>query len=193
MTRIIFVELRSRKFQSTLILERFVDATTGGTFLSQEVWEKLGKPDLQSFSLQFQSTSKHLLPVLGTFVKQTTLAVKGNTLLILYNVTNINNLNVLGRDAVASLNISDKILFCSSSTSMELKFFMITGKQSLQLQEACIELLNYAITMVKFSKSELRCLNNFELEVHFNLESKAHILQTKIGTLCYTILFDAGL
>ena len=34
-----------------------LDTATGGNFLSQEVWKKLGKPDLQKSSLQFQSAS----------------------------------------------------------------------------------------------------------------------------------------
>ena len=99
-----------------------LDTATGGNFLSQKVLNKLGKPDLQQSSLQFQSASKHLLLVLGTFVAQTTLTFKGDRLPILYTATNISNLNFLGRDAIATLNISiDKILFCSSSTSMNVK------------------------------------------------------------------------
>ena len=112
-----------------------LNTATGGNFLSQQVWKKLGKPDLQKSSLQFQSSNKHLLPVLGTFVAQTTPAVKGNKLPIFCNVTKISNLN-LGQNAITSLNISiDKILLCSSSTSIDVKSLSLSSdEQSLQLR-----------------------------------------------------------
>ena len=50
-----------------------LDTATGGNFLSKEVWNQLGQPDLQESSLQFQFVTNHVLPVLGTFVAQTSL------------------------------------------------------------------------------------------------------------------------
>ena len=69
---------------------------------------------------------------------QTTLTVKGDKLPILYFVTIISNLNLLGRQAIATLNISNnKIFFCSLSTSMDVKSLSPSSdEQNLQLQEA---------------------------------------------------------
>ena len=80
-------------------------------------------------------------------------------------------MNLLGRDAIASLNIStDKILFCSSSTSMDVKSLSPSSdEQSFQLQEACTKLCD---DYGKLFKPELGCLKNFELEVQFNPEAK---------------------
>ena len=84
-----------------------LDTATGGNFLSKEVWNQLGQPDLQESSLQFQSATKHVLPVLGTFVAQTSLEAEENALPILYTVTKIPNLNLLGRSAISTLQISN--------------------------------------------------------------------------------------
>ena len=82
-----------------------LDTATGGNFLSKEVWNQLGRPDLRKSSLKFQCSTKHVLPVLGTFVAQTSLEAEGNALPILYTVTKIPNLNLLGRSAIATLQI----------------------------------------------------------------------------------------
>ena len=84
-----------------------LDTATGGNQLSQ--------PDLQESSLQFQSATKHVLPVLGTFVAQTSLDVERNALPIVYTVTKVPNFNLLGRSAISTLQISIiKYLFSRS-------------------------------------------------------------------------------
>ena len=125
-------------------------------------------PQSPNFEYPPLSASKHLLPILGTFVAQTTPAVKGNRLPILYNVTRISNLNLLNRNTIASLNISIK--FCSSSTSMNvISLLSSSDEQTSQLQEACTKLCeDYG----ELFKPELGCLKNCELEVQFNPEAK---------------------
>ena len=118
-----------------------LDTTTGGIFLSQEVWKKLGKPELQKSSLyNFNLQASIYCP----FWERLSLkAVKRNRLPIVYNLTRISNLNIPSRDAITSLNISiDKILFCSSSTSMDVKSLSPSfDEQSSQLQQACTKSL----------------------------------------------------
>ena len=66
-----------------------------------------------------------------------------------------------------------------------------SDEQNLQLQESYIKLCdNYTSELFK---PELKCLKNFKLDIQFNPEEKTHILQTKVGTFCHTIRFDAGL
>ena len=145
-----------------------LDTATGGNFLSEEAWIQLGKPDLQQSSLQFESASKHVLPVLGTFVAPTTLTDKKNKFSIEYSVTKIPNLNLLGRDAIATLNISiDSLLYSKSSTNMPVNALVPSSdEQDLQLQEACTKMCN---DFDELFKSELGCLKNFELEVQLIL------------------------
>ena len=99
----------------------------------------MGQSDLQESSLQFQSATKHVLPVLGTFVAQTYLEAEGNALPILYKDS---NLNLLGRSAISTLQISiDKYLFSRSPSSADVKTLLpVSDEQYVQLQEACTKL-----------------------------------------------------
>ena len=148
-----------------------LDTATGGNFLSEEVWNKLGKPNLQPSSLQFQSASQHVLPVLGTFVAQTASAENENGFPVQYSVSKIPHLNLLGRDAIATLNISiDNLMFSRSSSNTQVKALSpSTDEQNVRLQKACAKLCD---DYSELFKPELGCLKNFELEVQFNPEAK---------------------
>ena len=111
------------------------------------------------------------LPVLGTFIAQTSLEAEGNALPILYTVTKIPNLNLLGRSAIATLQISiDKYLFFRSPSSADVKTLLpVSDELYVQLQEACTKLCDdYCDLFIP----ELGCLKNFELEVQFNSAAK---------------------
>ena len=128
----------------------------------------------------------------GTSWAQNTLAVKGHKLPILYFVTNISNLNFLGRQAIATLNISNnKILFCSSSTSMDVKSLSPSSdEQNLELQEA------YAMRCDdngELFKPELGRLKNFKLEIRFNRKADPIFCKPRSVPFFHTIQFDAGL
>ena len=47
-----------------------LDTAAGGNFIPEEIWKELGVPELQETTLQYQSASKHPLPVLGTLVAE---------------------------------------------------------------------------------------------------------------------------
>ena len=96
----------------------------------------------------------------------------GEGLQILYTVTSISNLNLLGKGTIVTLNISiDKILFCSSlSTNIEVKPLLpLSDEQNLQLQEACTNLCD---DYGELFKSELGYLKNFKLEIQAIPEAK---------------------
>ena len=44
-----------------------MDTATSENFLSKETWSEIGEPVLEESPLQYQSASKHVLPVVGTF------------------------------------------------------------------------------------------------------------------------------
>ena len=48
---------------STCRLCMKLGTATGGNFISEEIWKAMGEPDLQATTLQYQSASKHLLPI----------------------------------------------------------------------------------------------------------------------------------
>ena len=49
-----------------------VDTGASDNFISKECWSKIGKPPLQGVDVQYESASKHSLPVLGAFTTKVT-------------------------------------------------------------------------------------------------------------------------
>ena len=94
------VTIQDRQFTMEL------DTATTGNFVSLSVWKQLGKPELDDVRHCYESTSKHNLPVRGTFMAQTKDPVTGKQSSIPYNVTKIPDLNLLGRNPIQTLGIS---------------------------------------------------------------------------------------
>ena len=74
--------------------------------MSLPVWKQLGKPKLNDVRHRYESANKHNLPMLGTFMAQTKDPVTGKQSSIPYIVTKIPHLNLLGRIAIQTLEIS---------------------------------------------------------------------------------------
>ena len=89
-----------------------LDTATSGNFISEKLWSDLGKPVLNQANLQYRSASKHDLPIVGIFEADTRLQENEEVCTITYNVSKIKDLNLLGRDAMATLGVSiDKMLY----------------------------------------------------------------------------------
>ena len=149
-----------------------LDTATGGNFISEEIWKEMGEPELQPTTLQYQSASKHPLPILGTLVAQSKLEPhSGESISLSFQVTKISNLNLLGRDAIVSLGISlDNILFSRSSQNSEVQALaLFPSEADHSLQQACSKLCD---EYSEIFKPELGCLKDFELEIQFKSDTK---------------------
>nr|KAG5699460.1 hypothetical protein BaRGS_016306 [Batillaria attramentaria] len=153
-----------------------LDTATTGNFVSVPVWKQLGKPKLDDVTHRYESASKHDLPVLGTFMGQTTDPVTGKQSSIPYIVTKIPDLNLLGRNAIQALGISvDNAL---GLKSIESQVKSEGAKEShpktssttyASLQKDCHTLCD---KFPDLFKEELGCLKDFELEVKFKSDAK---------------------
>nr|KAG5686661.1 hypothetical protein BaRGS_031371 [Batillaria attramentaria] len=153
-----------------------LDTATTGNFVSVPVWKQLGKPKLDDVTHRYESASKHDLPVLGTFMGQTTDPVTGKQSSILYIVTKIPDLNLLGRNAIQALGISvDNAL---GLKSIESQVKSEGAKEShpktssttyASLQKDCHTLCD---KFPDLFKEELGCLKDFELEIKFKSDAK---------------------
>nr|KAG5691630.1 hypothetical protein BaRGS_023801 [Batillaria attramentaria] len=153
-----------------------LDTATTGNFVSVPVWKQLGKPKLDDVTHRYESASKHDLPVLGTFMGQTTDPVTGKQSSIPYIVTKIHDLNLLGRNAIQALGISvDNAL---GLKSIESQVKSEGAKEShpktssttyASLQKDCHTLCD---KFPDLFKEELGCLKDFELEIKFKSDAK---------------------
>ena len=152
-----------------------LDTATTGNFVSVPVWKQLGKPKLDDVSHRYESASKHNLPVLGTFTGLTCDPTTGNETEISYIVTNIPDLNLLGRNAIQALDISvDKALGMKAINSSDKKGVVrvspaCNSKPDASLQRACHEL---CAEFPDLFKPDLGCLKDFELEVKFKQDAR---------------------
>ena len=48
-----------------------LDTAKNGNFTSRQTWKDLSSPELEKPDLQYESASKHSLPITGTFVAKT--------------------------------------------------------------------------------------------------------------------------
>jgi len=164
------IQIQDRSFTIEL------DTATTGNFVSTAVWKQLGKPKLDDVRHRYESASKHDLPVLGTFMGQTKDPTTGKQSSIPYIVTQIPDLNLLGRNAIQALGISvDSALGLKNIESqtrsedapvLQLK---TSSTSYASLQRDCHKLCD------KFSdlfKDELGCLKDLELEVEFKSDAK---------------------
>ena len=144
-----------------------MDTATSENFLSKENWSKVGEPTLEESTLQYQSASKQVLSVVGTFTARARMTNSEQSSNISFILTEIPNLILLGRDAIATLRISlDALLY--SNTSKVPPF--LPQEPNQQFQDACSRLCDdYA----KLFKPELGCVQGFELDVEFKSPTRS--------------------
>ena len=138
-----------------------LDTAAADNFLSLQDWERLGRPSLSEVKCKFQSASKHILSVRGSFQAITSSGASTTSLVFL--VTKVPGVNLLGRDAMKALEIFvDDFLFSRALA------IAVSSKVDGDLQTACSKLCDeYA----ELFKSELGCLRDVELEIEFKSEA----------------------
>ena len=95
-----------------------LDTATSGNFITVPVWKQLGKPKLEDVSHRYESASKHDIPIIGSFKGHTKNPATGKESNIPYIVTKVPDLNLLGRNAIKTLEISvDDVLGLKSIES----------------------------------------------------------------------------
>ena len=128
------------KLEGQHTVEFEVDTGAGDNFLSKNVWSTLGKPELQEPCQHFESASQHELPVLGTVTLQA--EIEDSQQSLGFNVTELPELNLLGRSAIKQLGISvDNLMqqnIPSSSTACHAVFDDL--KPDGKLQKECRKL-----------------------------------------------------
>ena len=147
-----------------------VDTGAADNFLGKNAWNALGKPELQKSLQQYESASQHPLPLLGTVTLQAetepSLFCKQR---VGFNVTELPDLNLLGRDAIKQLGISVDTLLKQSSANLQCRTVFEDLKPDCELQRKCNELCKQFPDLFK---PELGKLKDFELEVKFKPDAK---------------------
>ena len=137
-----------------------LDTATAANFLSLQEWQRLGKPQL--------CKSKHDLPVRGSF--EATTSYRNCTTRLIFMVTEVPGLNLLGRDAIKALGITVKDFFFSTAKATS------SAEIDRGLQSACSKLCDdYA----DLFKPELGCLRDEELEIEFKSEFKPIFMKSR--------------
>ena len=157
--------------EQTVLFE--VDTGAGENFCSQQVWEKLGKPPLNTTPHGYVRATGDSLPVLGTFKAAVTIPgqLTNDQKTLQFNVVEL-NLNLLGRDGILKLNLDITSLINTSyadAISHPVNTVFDTLKPDKNLQEACEKLCEDYSNLFK---QELGCLRDFELEVKFKDNAK---------------------
>ena len=139
----------------TLVME--LDTATNGNFITRQVWEDLGCPELDASKYTYESATKHDLPVLGTFMGRASQPDSTELHAVRFTVTEVPDLNLLGRSGMKNMGISvDNLLNCNAV------FSHLKGDK--KLQEQCRHLCQ---EFPDLWKPELGCLKDFELDVKF--------------------------
>ena len=145
-----------------------LDTTAGGNFISSRVWTELGKPKLQQAQWRYHSARKHPLPIIGAFTAEAKYGDVSKSYPVSFLVSEIPDLNLLGRDAIKTMRISlDDLLFSEDTfdkTNHRLLAIPRSDCVDRHLQQACRELCT---EFSEFFKPELWCLRGVQLEVEF--------------------------
>ena len=135
-----------------------IDTGAAENFMSENIWQKLGKPKLNQVSRKYESASGDQLKVLGSLkIKtdtrelnsfQTFIVVKGH------------KLNLLGRTAIKTMKIEIDSLF-------NKKVYQIKNQESLSklCKEVCRE-------VPQIFEPGLGLLKNFELDIKFKPDAQ---------------------
>ena len=144
-----------------------IDTATTGNFLSTCYWEDLGRPELEPATTTYESASKHELPVIGTFKAKTKEPGKGKEQHeIYYNVTDVPDLNLLGRDATKKIGISvDEVLHSRESCNAVFDHLTVDDKLRKDCKKLCED-------FPELWKPGLGCLKDVELEVEFKKDAQ---------------------
>ena len=142
-----------------------IDTGAGNSFLSKSCWIKIGRPALQTTDKVYTSASGHKLPVLGVYKAKSVAIMRNNKSSldgkqIDFVVVNIPQLNLLGRDAIATLSISLDDMIHGKQCSL---FLCKSIHQCVEsLQSACKQM--YSEFPDVFG-DKLGCLKDFELDI----------------------------
>eukprot|EP00795_Rhopilema_esculentum_P005001 gene5001-biopygen83 len=153
-----------------------VDTGAGDNFLGKTAWKELGEPILEAPSQQFESASQHKLPVLGTVMLQAE-TENYNQQSLGFNVTELPDLNLLGRSAIAQLGISvDTLIEQNSGAHAQCHAVFEDLKPDRKLQAECRKLCE---EFPDLFKPELGRLKDFELEVKFKPDAKLNFCKAR--------------
>ena len=118
-----------------------LELDTRGDFISTRVWTELGKPKLQQAQWRYHSASKHPLPIIGVFTAEVKYGDVSKSYPVSFLVSDIPDLNLLGRDAIKSMRISlDDLLFSKATfakTDHQLLAIPRSDRVDRHLQQAC--------------------------------------------------------
>ena len=143
-----------------------VDTATGSSFISKQYWKEMGCPKLKSSRNDYESASQHTMPVLGTFTGKVKAPGSEEQHNVQFVVSEVPDLNLLGRDAIKQMGISvDKIMYASESC----KAVFSNLKTDELLQDKCSVLCE---EFPDLWKPELGCLKDFELDVKFKKDAQ---------------------
>ena len=163
------------KLNGTRTFDFEVDTGAGDNFLGSNTWRDLGQPHLTESHRQFESARQHKLPVKGC-VKLNSQVTQHNfpssqTKALDFQVTELTNLNLLGRNGIQELGISLDALLNRSNSSATISVNTVFDdlKADRELQKECRQLCD------KFPylfKPELGRLKSIELEIKFKSEAE---------------------
>lgn len=155
-----------------------VDTGAGDNFCSIDVWTKLGKPALTPTASRYEVANGHPLGMFEVAVSHLEKGTATRTENICFTVSKVSRLNLLGHDAIvrlcinppALLGISKVLPSTEGSNGAKAVFPIIKDlKTDVALQEACKRVCQ---DFPDLFKSELGCLKDFQLEIHFKPDSK---------------------
>ena len=135
-----------------------LDTGACNNFITKQIWEQLGKPDLQPTQVDYKSASGHMIKTTGQCNIETKLPLQEHKILQ-FVVSTVQDLNLIGRAAIKQLGISidDKIRENTIST-------ITTDQPDTSLQKDCKQLCT---EFPDLFKKELGCLKDFQLEINF--------------------------
>jgi len=153
-----------------------LDTAAGGNFISTRVWTELGKPKLQQDQWRYHSASMHPLPIIGAFTAEAKYGDDSDdskSYPVSFLVSEIPDLNLLGRDAIRAMRISlDDLLFSEATfdkTDHQLLAIPRSDRVDRHLQQACRDLCT---EFSELFKPELVCLRGVQLEAEFKPDAR---------------------
>ena len=163
------------KLNGTRTFDFEVDTGAGDNFLGSNTWRDLGQSHLTESHRQFESARQHKLPVKGC-VKLNSQVTQHNfpssqTKALDFQVTELTNLNLLGRNGIQELGISMDALLNRSNSSATISVNTVFDdlKADRELQKECRQLCE---EFPYLFKPELGTLKSIELEIKFKPEAE---------------------